>query len=82
MYKLYAIILESCNFFEKEIEICPKKLLQDGEVSTEEFMKAIQTNCVGKAYADFPSAFKTFIAGAFGAIDVDGNFNGILEFFS
>ena len=45
-------------------------------------MKAIQTNCVGKAYADFPSAFKTFIAGAFGAIDVDGNFNGILEFFS
>jgi len=67
---------------KKEIEICPKKLLQDGEVSTEEFMKAIQTNCVGKAYADFPSAFKTFIAGAFGAIDVDGNFNGILEFFS
>lgn len=50
--------------------------MQDGEVSTDEFKKAIQTNCVGKAYADFPGAFKTFIAGFFRTIDVDGRFNG------
>merc|ERR1712186_217096 len=54
---------------------------KDGEVDAEEFRKAIQTNCVGKAYADFPAAFKTFIAGAFGAIDVDGDGSvGLTEF--
>jgi len=54
---------------------------KDGEVSTEEFMKAIQTNCVGKPYADFPNAFKSFISGAFSAIDVDGDGSvGLTEF--
>jgi len=46
---------------------------KDGEVSTDEFMKAIQTNCVGKSFNDFPNAFKIFISGAFQAIDVDGD---------
>jgi Ca2+-binding EF-hand superfamily protein len=54
---------------------------KDGEVSTDEFKKAIQTNCVGKAYADFPGAFKTFIAGFFRTIDVDGDGSvGLSEF--
>jgi len=46
---------------------------KDGEVSTDEFMKAIQTNCVGKSFNEFPNAFKTFISGTFSSIDVDGD---------
>ena len=47
--------------------------LQDGEVSGQEFMKAIQNNCMGKSYADLPKAFKAFIDGYFKTVDVDGN---------
>jgi len=46
---------------------------KDGEVTTAEFKKAIQANCVGKAYAEFPTAFKAFIDGFFKTIDVDGD---------
>merc|ERR1712165_61791 len=46
---------------------------KDGEVTTAEFKKAIQANCVGKAYTDFPSAFKMFIDGFFKTIDIDGD---------
>lgn len=46
---------------------------KDGEVSAEEFKKAIQDNCVNKSYKDFPQAFKSFIAGFFRTIDVDGD---------
>ncbi|MBT8869077.1 EF-hand domain-containing protein, partial [Lactobacillus delbrueckii subsp. bulgaricus] len=35
---------------------------KDGEVTVEEFKQAVQKNCSGKPFADFPSAFKTFIA--------------------
>lgn len=49
-------------------------MLQDGEVSADEFKKAIQTNCVGKSYADFPGALKSFVDTIFRSIDVDGNF--------
>jgi len=46
--------------------------LQDNEVSAEEFKKAVQTNCQGKAFADMPSAFKAFVDTYFRTIDVDG----------
>jgi hypothetical protein len=46
--------------------------LQDGEVSVDEFKKALQNHCVGKSYADFPKAFKAFIDGFFRTVDVDG----------
>ncbi len=45
---------------------------QDGEVSTEEFKKAVQNACVGKPYADFPPMFKTFITNQYKSVDVDG----------
>merc|ERR1712036_191534 len=34
---------------------------KDGEVSADEFKKAIQANCVGKAFCDMPGAFKAFV---------------------
>jgi len=46
---------------------------KDGEVTTEEFMKAIQANCTGKPYGDFPAAFRYAIDGFFKTIDVDGD---------
>ena len=47
--------------------------LQDGEVSGDEFRKAIQNNCMGKSYNDLPKAFKAFIDGYFKTVDIDGN---------
>ena len=49
--------------------------LQDGQVTVEEFKQAIQKNCSGKAYGDFPAAFKSFIANQFKTIDVNGGFS-------
>merc|ERR1712212_1094798 len=46
---------------------------KDGQVSVEEFKQAIQKNCSGKSYGEFPSAFKSFIANNFKTIDVDGD---------
>jgi len=46
---------------------------KDGEVSTDEFKKAIKDNCMGKPYGDMPAAFRSFIAGVFKTIDVDGD---------
>jgi len=55
--------------------------LQDGEVDAEEFRKAIQTNCVGKAFSDMPGAFKAFVDVYFKTIDVDGDGTvGLTEF--
>ena len=45
---------------------------QDGEVTVDEFKKAIQNNCTGKAYGEFPKAFKAFIEGLFRTVDIDG----------
>lgn len=46
---------------------------KDGEVTTDEFKKALQNHCVGKSYNDFPAAFKAFIDGFFRTVDVDGD---------
>merc|ERR1719228_1007183 len=46
---------------------------KDGQVHVDEFKTAIQKNCTGKAYGDFPGAFKTFIANQFKTIDVNGD---------
>ena len=46
--------------------------MQDGEVTTDEFKKALQNHCVGKSYNDFPKAFKAFIDGFFRTVDIDG----------
>merc|ERR1712154_550341 len=46
---------------------------KDGEVSTDEFKKAIKDNCTGKKFAEFPGAFRQFIDGFFKTIDVDGD---------
>jgi len=54
---------------------------KDGEVDAEEFRKAIQTNCVGKAFSDMPGAFKAFVDVYFKTIDVDGDGTvGLTEF--
>merc|ERR1712212_1205192 len=46
---------------------------KDGQVTVEEFKQAIQKNCSGKSYAEFPTAFKSFIANNFKTIDVNGD---------
>jgi len=54
---------------------------KDGEVSADEFMKAIEANCERKSFAEFPPAFKAFITGVFKTIDVDGDGSvGLTEF--
>merc|ERR1711974_572432 len=54
---------------------------KDGEVSTEEFKKAVQTHCQGKAFTDMPGAFKAFVDVYFRTIDVDGDGTvGLTEF--
>jgi len=46
---------------------------KDGQVTVEEFKEAIQKNCCGKSYGEFPTAFKSFIANNFKTIDVNGD---------
>merc|ERR1712106_641227 len=46
---------------------------KNGEVDVEEFKAAVQVNCVGKTYAQFPPMFKAFIENQFKAVDVDGH---------
>merc|ERR1711862_201748 len=54
---------------------------KDNEVGAEEFKKAVQTNCQGKAFADMPAAFKAFVDTYFRTIDVDGDGTvGLTEF--
>lgn len=45
---------------------------KDGDVSDEEFKKAVQDACVGKNFDQFPAAFKTFITNQYSSVDVDG----------
>merc|ERR1712119_270831 len=46
---------------------------KDGEVSDDEFKQAVQKNCSGKPFAEFPNAFKNFITTQFKTIDVNGD---------
>lgn len=45
---------------------------KDGEVSDEEFKKALQKVCLGKSFAQFPAGFKAFISNQYCSVDVDG----------
>merc|ERR1712158_357456 len=54
---------------------------KDGEVTTEEFIKAIRTTALGKGYDGLPACLKTFIGAMFKTIDIDGDGNiGIEEY--
>merc|ERR1711962_573046 len=46
---------------------------KDGEVSVDEFKKAIQQHCQKKSFAEYPPAFKSFIGNFFKTIDVNGD---------
>merc|ERR1711981_87936 len=46
---------------------------KDGEVTTEEFIKALDQQCKGKGFDAFPEAFKFWINCSFRTIDVDGD---------
>ena len=45
---------------------------QDGDVSSEEFIKAVQKTCVGKPFDEFPPGFKVFITNQYNSVDCDG----------
>ena len=45
---------------------------QNGEVDTEEFMRAINITCVGKSFSELPNSFKGFVDSVFKTIDIDG----------
>merc|ERR1711909_184161 len=46
---------------------------KNGEVDVDEFKAAVQVNCVGKTYEQFPPMFKAFIENQFKAVDIDGD---------
>lgn len=49
-------------------------IFQNGEVDTDEFLKAINLTCIGKPFAELPCSFKAFIDSVFKTIDIDGTF--------
>merc|ERR1711970_1672349 len=46
---------------------------KNGEVDVDEFKMAVMKHCVGKSYAQFPTAFKAFIENQFKSVDGDGH---------
>lgn len=54
---------------------------QDGEVTTEEFIKAIRTTSMGKPFDGLPACLKTFIGAMFKTIDIDGMMGFCLNWF-
>jgi len=46
---------------------------KDGEVTTDEFIKAIRSTSLGKLYDALPACLKTFIGCMFKTIDIDGD---------
>jgi len=54
---------------------------KDGEISTDEFRKAIDVAAKGKTFVGLPPAFKFFIENQFRTLDVDGDGSvGLTEF--
>merc|ERR1712117_585571 len=54
---------------------------KDGDVSDEEFVKAVQKNCMGKPFDQLPPGFQTFITNQYNSVDVDGDGSvGLTEF--
>jgi len=54
---------------------------KDGEISTDEFTKAIDVAAKGKTFSGLPPAFKFFIENQFRTLDVDGDGSvGLTEF--
>ena len=53
---------------------CTLVVLQDGQVTVDEFEKALQDACLGKSFPDLPWAFRQFIQAMFHTIDMDGGF--------
>ena len=47
-------------------------IFQNGEVTWEEFMQAINVTCMGKPFNELPNSFKGFIDSLFKTIDIDG----------
>merc|ERR1712179_311571 len=51
------------------------------KLTQENSLPLSKKNCMNKPFAEMPAAFKTFISGAFAAIDVDGDGSvGLTEF--
>ncbi|XP_042889299.1 sarcoplasmic calcium-binding protein 1 isoform X2 [Penaeus japonicus] len=46
---------------------------KNGEVTVDEFRKAVQNVCVGKSFNDFPTCFKVVISNFFKTVDVNGD---------
>lgn len=60
--------LDNYSFFPYPIIF----FFKDGVVTVEEFKKAVQKSCVGRAYRDFPQAMKMFIDSHFKLVDING----------
>ncbi|XP_050727684.1 sarcoplasmic calcium-binding protein isoform X1 [Eriocheir sinensis] len=46
---------------------------KDGQVTVDEFKKAVQNLCLGKTFEGFPPCFKTVISRLFRTIDINGD---------
>ncbi|XP_042884372.1 sarcoplasmic calcium-binding protein 1-like [Penaeus japonicus] len=88
-------IVESRGTFPEDVFATNKKVMadlwnelaeladfnKDGEVSADEFKQAVKTHCQGKSYANFPTAFRTFIDKQFRTVDVNADgFVGVEEY--
>ena len=69
MYKIKLLHCSQNRWNEFQLTL---EWFQDGEVTTDEFIKAIRTTALGKGYDGLPACLKTFIGAMFKTIDIDG----------